>query len=121
VDKVSGEGPDRVIFAQGSNFLLPGTSQDITVDTALVRDVCLTGGVSATITLGPGDPYADGELFLMQSDATHTIRSRSEALVSADVNGQGGWESITYTPPTDGCYGLVVISKGTAPFTLSMW
>jgi hypothetical protein len=121
VDKLSGEGPERIIFAQGSNILFGGTSQDITVDIAAVRDVQLTAGVPATITLRPGDPYADGELYLLQSDAMHTIRTRSEALVAADSQGQGGWESFTYTPTTSGWYGLVVISKGTGPFTLSMW
>jgi hypothetical protein len=99
VDKVSGEGPDRVIFAQGSNFLLPGTSQDITVDTALVRDVCLTGGVSATITLGPGDPYADGELFLMQvgRDAHHPESLRGTGQCGRERAGRLG-EHHLYAP-----------------------
>ncbi|MEU7478336.1 hypothetical protein AB0A63_20290 [Lentzea sp. NPDC042327] len=125
VNASSGTGGYSLELAQGSTTLPAASAQSIAMSSTkvvAVRDTSLTAGVPVTIKVTPGSASQDAELFLVGSVAGQSatyVRSRTSVAAGAAVGGPGAVETITFTPPATGWYGVVLVNKaGSGTYTL---
>ncbi len=92
-------------------------------DVVAARDNCVPATTKMTITATPSDPSQDAELFVFASDPNNSatwVQPRAFAAAKAGGGGAGKPETITYTAPTEACYGIVLINKaGSGTYTLT--
>ncbi|GAB3146356.1 hypothetical protein GCM10027290_27940 [Micromonospora sonneratiae] len=123
--KPSGDaGWYRIELAQGSASLPVGTSTvTMTGDNIVaVRDLTLTAGQKVTVKI-TGSSTQNPELYLLSSNETSAstwIRTRSQAVASANSGATGVAETLTYTATTAGHFGLVIVNwAGTGTYQLT--
>lgn len=100
------QGRDQ-IFVGGNELISMSAQQFVTV-----RDVFLSAGQTVTITAQPTTSN-DVELYLMASnsgDPNAWLRNPTDAAIAANAGGSGQIETIVYTAPSSGFYGLVVVN-----------
>jgi hypothetical protein len=91
-------------------------------DVVQVRDTLLHAGQEVTIEVDPATAGQNPELYLMGSTPGQPgtyIRNRAQAVARSIGGGAGATETITYTAPADGFYGVVVINRGAGGYELS--
>ena len=69
------------------------------------------GRRSWQLTVAPNGPAQDADIFLMGSNPTNPatfVQSRTSAVASSARGGPGVSETLTYTPPVSGWFGVVV-------------
>jgi hypothetical protein len=123
---VAANGTDNYVIelADAGDLLPAATTRAMGVnDLVAVWDLCLAAGQEVTVTVTPGAPTQDAELFIMRSDAgnpaTH-VRDRVSAVATADNGGPGTPETITYTAPEASCHGVVLVNQaGTGTYTIT--
>jgi hypothetical protein len=105
----------QIELAQGRDSIGVGQSQTVVLSDqqfVLVRDIFLSAGQSVSLTVIPLNGQ-NPELYLMRSDPNDPatwIRNSAEAASSSTGNGPGSSESVFYTAPTSGWYGMVVVN-----------
>jgi hypothetical protein len=115
----------QVEVAQGRNQFSVGSSELINMNAQqflAVRDVWLNAGQTATFTAQPASGQ-NVELYLMASnggDSAAWLRNSTDAAVAANAGGSGVSEKITYTAPSSGWYGLVVVNASQGSSTTAL-
>ncbi|MGW0433536.1 hypothetical protein ACWDV4_13490 [Micromonospora sp. NPDC003197] len=123
--KASGDaGWYRIELAQGSASLPVGTSSvTMTGDSIVaVRDLTLTAGQKVTVKI-TGSTTQNPELYLVSSTETTAstwVRTRAQAVASANSAGTGASETLTYTASAAGHFGLVIVNwSGTGTYQVT--
>jgi hypothetical protein len=92
-------------------------------DVVQVRDTLLHQGQEVTIEVDPATAGQNPELYLMGSTAGQPntyVRGRAQAVAQSTGGGAGATETITFTAPDTGFYGVVVINRsGSGSYELS--
>ncbi|GIH04000.1 hypothetical protein Rhe02_20670 [Rhizocola hellebori] len=116
----------QIQLAQGPAVLNPGNSNILAMNASSivqVMDTSLSAGVPVTLRVTPSNIGQNPELFLFGSDPADPntfVRSRGQALASSTAGGPGAAETITFTPPRSGWYGVVVINAaGAGNYTMT--
>jgi hypothetical protein len=105
----------QIEVAQGRDQIFVGDSELVVMNPdqfVIVRDVFLSAGQTVTLTADPANS-SDIELYLMASnsgDPNAWLRNSTDAAAIANAGGSGDSETIVYTAPNDGFYGLVVVN-----------
>jgi hypothetical protein len=114
----TGVGPYDVEFLQGGlPAITPGvpwTGRFTPGQVVKIRDAFLTAGVPVTMTVTPSQGDLNPDLFAVTSnplDPATWIKNRAQATASATTAGFNVPETLTFTPPTTGFYGIVIVNK----------
>jgi hypothetical protein len=105
----------QIEVAQGRDQIFVGGSDVFFVNQRhflIVRDVFLFAGQTVTFTAQPTSSI-DAEMYVMASnsgDPNAWLRNPTDAAVAANAGGSGQTETIVYTAPSPGFYGLVLVS-----------
>jgi hypothetical protein len=121
----SGTSAYAIEFAHGVDVLASNPKEFYMMNEDLVRvyDMYMAAGKTYTITLDAVSPYLNGDLFVVGStpgDPSTGVKRRIDALKTAASQGEGGTETITFTPTVSDTYGVVVVNAaGSGAFTLA--
>ncbi|MEV0675288.1 hypothetical protein AB0I60_02065 [Actinosynnema sp. NPDC050436] len=115
VTQAGGTGGYQVELAQSATQLVNRETFAMAAgDVVVVRDILLAQGREVTIEVDPATAGQNPELYLLGSTAGQPdtyVRSRAQAVAQATGGGAGDTETITFTAPTTGFYGIVVVNR----------
>ncbi|MBB4965537.1 hypothetical protein [Saccharothrix violaceirubra] len=115
VTQAGGAGGYRIELAQGTTQLIDReTFRMAAGDVVVVRDVLLHQGREVTIAVDPATTGQNPELYLVGSvpgQPDTYVRNRAQAVAQSTGGGAGATETITFTAPSTGFYGVVVINR----------
>jgi hypothetical protein len=117
-------GGYQIELAQSTTQLIDRETLNMAAgDVVVVRDTLLHQGQEVTIEVNPATAGQNPELYLMGSTAGQPatyVRGRAQAVAQSTGGGAGATESVTFTAPDTGFYGVVVINRsGSGSYELS--
>ncbi|WP_210590491.1 hypothetical protein [Streptomyces sp. GESEQ-35] len=118
-------GGEYTVEVSDTGKLLPlaGDTRAMGADDVVeIWDTCTS--TPQTITVTPSDAGQDAELYIVASEpgpGTSSVKGRQDILTGSVTGGPGETETVTLTPSSLDCYGVVLINRaGSGTYSLSV-